>query len=156
MATKKQMNNESHNEAPSPQDRVWFQTPVWINEDQTTNDRFIDEHTTPILLNRLRELLIVQVAKEERMVFFFPVHNPRPLCMYDAHGNGHPSFEWVQPNHVYETVNFLMWKRALKPELALSFMGLFNSKTESDGCWTFHIGSLGEVAEKHVLKWLSE
>jgi hypothetical protein len=157
MVAKKQMNNESRTEAPNPQKNgAWFETPPWIYENQTTNDRLIDEHTTPILLNRLRELGIVQVAKKVGRVFFFPVHNPRPLCMYDGNDTEHPRFEWVQPHHVYETVNYLMWKRLLKPELALSFVGLFDSMPMPEASWGYHYGCLGDMASDYMRKWLSD
>ena len=76
--------------------------------------------------------------------------------MYDGNDTEHPRFEWVQPHHVYETVNYLMWKRLLKPELALSFVGLFDSMPMPEASGGYIYSCTSDTADDHMLKWLSD
>lgn len=85
-----------------------------------------DEDFAVQLLERLRELGVIQVSNKRRCVFFHTIHNARPLIMYLEEMESLPQFEWVLPIHVYETVNLLMWKRLLEPKLALAYRGLFD------------------------------
>lgn len=85
-----------------------------------------DEDYAVPLLERLRELGVIQVSNTRRGVFFHTIHNARPLIMYLEEPETLLQFERVLPIHVYETVNLLMWKRLLEPQLALAYRGLFD------------------------------
>jgi hypothetical protein len=80
----------------------------------------------PRLLDRLRELGIIQICERLDCVFFYPVHNTRPLLMYQVGRGEFPQYERLFPIYVYETVNSLMWEGFLEPELALAYKGLFD------------------------------
>lgn len=85
-----------------------------------------DQKYAPRLLDRLRQLGIIQVADKWRCVFFYTTHNTRPLLMFQIGEKEFPQYERLHPFYVYETVNRLMWERLLEPELALAYKGLFD------------------------------
>ena len=78
------------------------------------------------LLDRLRELGVIQVCDKWECVFFYTLHNTRPLLMFQVGTKEFPQYERLHPFYVYETVNRLMWERLLEPELALAYKGLFD------------------------------
>ncbi len=85
-----------------------------------------DEEYATQLLDRLRELGVIQVYDKWQCVFFYTIHNTRPLLMFQMEIQELPFHERLHPIHVYETVNHLMWERLLEPELALAYKGLFD------------------------------
>lgn len=112
-----------------------------------------DEDYAVPLLERLRELGVIQVSNTRRCVFFHTIHNARLLIMYLEEPETLSQFERLLPIHVYETVNLLMWERLLEPKLALAYRGLFDvmpaselgyvlSYTLSDTAFNFVCGSL--------------
>jgi hypothetical protein len=50
----------------------------------------------------------------------------------------------------------LMWKRLLKPELALSFWGIFECVIMPESDWGCYYIGVGDEADDHVNKWLTE
>jgi len=49
-----------------------------------------------------------------------------------------------------------MWKRLLKPELALSFWGIFECVIMPESDWGCYYIGVGDEADDHVNEWLSE
>jgi hypothetical protein len=154
--TKKAVKNESQRKVPRYESNdVQYEEPCWLYPDQTLEEMHKDEEKVPQLLNRLRELGVVQVVKSIGRVYFYPIHDTRPLVLYDKNPERNTKWEWLRPHHVYETVNYLMWKRYMKPELALAFMGIFDYIFTPESDWGYYI-SVGDLAFNHVNDWLSE
>lgn len=97
-----------------------------LNNDLPGVGKENDEEYATQLLDRLRELGVIQVSNERQRVFFHTIHNARPLVMFQMEAEILPQFERMLPIHVYETVNCLMWERILEPKLALAYKGLFD------------------------------
>jgi hypothetical protein len=155
--TNKALKNESQRGAPSYKSNgARYEEPGWMYENRTVEEMHEDEENIPLLLDRLRELGIVQVVKSVGRVFFFPIHNTRPIVLYDQNPEEYTKWEWLRPDHVYETVNYLMWKRLLKPDLALSFWGIFDCALMPESEWGCYYIGVGDVAFDHVNKWLSD
>jgi hypothetical protein len=112
-----------------------------------------DEDYAVRLLNRLRELGVIQVSKERQCVFFQTIHNTRPLVMYLVDAETLPQFDRLLPIHVYETVNSLLWERLLEPELALAYKGLFDWMPVFEWCFALSY-TLSDSAFDHLHGWL--
>ena len=126
--------------------------PQW--DDYTTHDdRDKEKANAPKLLDKLRELGVIQVSHVFECVLFYTVHNMRPLLMFRMGESELPQFERLQPFHVRETVDYLMWERLLEPELALSYKGLFDytHMFEKDLCHLCAIPS--DPASDHMCEW---
>jgi hypothetical protein len=156
MNPKKSARNESR-KAPSEIISIGdgYNEPCWMYPDRTGEKYHEDESKVPKLLDRLRELGIVQVVKSIGRVYFYPIHDTRPLVLYDQNPDQNTKWEWLRPHHVYETVNYLMWKRYLKPDLALAFLGIFEYMLTPESDMGYYI-SVGDLAFNHVNDWLSE
>jgi hypothetical protein len=125
---------------------------MW-DTDPSVEDRDRDVLMVPLLLDRLRELRVVQEWNKWECVFFFPVHNVRPLLMFQRGELDLPQFERLQPFHVFETVNHLMWAHLLEPELALSYRGLFDYGFMSQNC--FYLSACpSDSASNYMCEWL--
>jgi hypothetical protein len=133
-----------------------YNEPCWMYPDRAGEKYHEDERKVPKLLDRLRELGIVQVVKTIGRVYFYPIRNTRPMILYDKNSEQNTKWEWVRPDHMFQTVNYLMWQRHLKPELALAFWGIFDCMLMPETDWGCYYLGLGDLAFDHVMKWLSE
>ena len=116
------------------------------SDKQSWEARQSDKENVPKLLDRLIELGIVHISESKKSVFFYPVKNTRPMLIFEQGIGKLPQFDRVQPFHVYDTVNYLMWERFLEPDLALSYKGLFDSMPMPDGKSYYLSSSLSDPA----------
>ncbi len=112
-----------------------------------------DEGYAVSLLNRLRELGVIQVSKERQCVFFQTIHNTRLLVMHWKDLSSLSQFDMLLPVDVYETVNTLMWERLLEPELALAYKGLFDVMPAFERCFALSY-TLSDTAYDHLGEWI--
>ncbi len=114
-----------------------------------------DEDYAVELLNRLRELGVIQVHDRWQCVFFYKIRNSRPLIMFQMETEALQQYERLLPIHVYETVNLLMWERVLEPKLALAYKGLFDWMHVHDFGFILTY-TLSDSALDHLHGWLCE
>lgn len=120
--------------------------------DVPLEERYSETERVPALLDRLRELGVVQCGQWQ-CVFFYPTNNIRPMIMFLLEDIELPQFERLQPFHVYETVNYLMWQRLLEPELALSYRGLFDYLPMPEKQCFYLSACPSDEASDHMLAW---
>ena len=113
-----------------------------------------DEEYAVRLLNRLRDLGVIQVSKKRQCVFFQTIHNTRLLVMHWKDLPSLSQFDMLLPVDVYETVNTLMWERLLEPELALAYKGLFDWMPAFQWCFALSY-TLSDTAFDHLDGWIN-
>jgi len=138
---------QENKEVPEKLKQIWEYS-------STVEDRDTDTKNTPLLLDKLRELGVVQLSNKWQCVFFYPTHNPRTLLMFYVDELKLPPFERLQPYHVLETVNYLMWERLLEPELALSYRGLFDYFHMAEKNCFYLTSCPSDYASDHMCEWL--
>jgi hypothetical protein len=153
--SKKSVGNESQRASEFLNHGTGYNEPCWMYG-LTLDEMHEEEQKVPQLLNRLRKLGILEVAKSIGRVYFYPIRNTRPMILFDKNPEQCTRWEWVRPDHMYETVNYLIWQRHLKPELGLVFLRIFECMLIPDTeCGMYYFG-LGDVAFDHVNDWLSK
>lgn len=119
----------------------------------THDDREKEKANAPKLLDKLRELGVIQVSHGFQCVLFYTVHNMRPLLMFRMTDSELPQFDRLHPFHVRETVDYLMWERLLEPELALSYKGLFDYMPMIESHFNYLSSIPSDGASDHMCGW---